>query len=89
MYISWVAYHASSESQQYHVICPISLRPLFCEPAHTLAMIKDSFGVIKSVVKHLNSRQTPVIAFDQPLYALIGKASPMEQVCGHVWWPLH
>ena len=40
------------------------------EPAHTLAMIKNSFGVIKSVVEHLNSRQTPVITFDQPLYAL-------------------
>ena len=23
--VSWIAYHASSESQQYHVICPISL----------------------------------------------------------------
>ena len=33
-------------------------------------MIKNSFNVIKSVVEHLNSRQTPVIAFDQPLYAL-------------------
>lgn len=67
--ISWAAYHASSEPQQSHVICPNSLLPLFCEPAHTLAMIKHSFNVIKSAVDHLNPRQIPVIAFDQPLYA--------------------
>ena len=33
-------------------------------------MIKHSFCVIKSAVEHLNPGQTPVIAFDQPLYAL-------------------
>ena len=54
--VSWVAYCASSESKQSHVICPISLLPLFCEPAHTLATIKNLFSVIKSVVDHLNFR---------------------------------
>ena len=33
-------------------------------------MIKHSFNVIKSAVNHLNPGQTPVITFDQPLYAL-------------------
>ena len=35
-----------------------------------MAMIKHSFSVIKSAVDHLNPGQTPVITFDQPLYAL-------------------
>jgi len=33
-------------------------------------MIKHSFCVVKSAVEHLNSGQSPVIAFDQPLYGL-------------------
>ena len=33
-------------------------------------MIKHSFCVIKSAVEHLNLGQTPVLTFDQPLYAL-------------------
>ena len=68
--VSWVACRANSESQESHVICPNSLLPLFCEPAHTLATIKNSFGVIKIAVDYLNSRQIPVIAFHQLLYAL-------------------
>ena len=51
--VSWAAYHVSSQPQQTepsHVICPNSLLPFFREPAHTLAMIKHLFNVIKSVV---------------------------------------
>ena len=33
-------------------------------------MIKHSMGVVKNVVEHLNPEQTPVITFDQPLFAL-------------------
>ena len=33
-------------------------------------MIKHSFCVVKSAVEHLHPGQTPVITFDQPLYAL-------------------
>ena len=85
--ISWGAYRASSESKQSHVICPISLLPLFCEPAHTLATIKNSFSVIKSAVDHLNFRQTPGIAFDQPLYALYVLAKKVKYVvmCGGLY----
>ena len=35
-----------------------------------MAMIKLSFCVVKRAIEHLNPGQTPVIAFDQPLYAL-------------------
>ena len=74
-WVSWTAYHASSQAQQSYVICPNSLLPLFHESAHTLAMIKHSFNkhsfnAIKRAVHHLNPEQIPVITFDQPLYAL-------------------
>ena len=68
--ISWAAYHASHQPSQSHAICPTALLPLFLESAHTVAMIKHSFHVVKSAIEHLNPGQTPVIAFDQPLYAL-------------------
>ena len=59
--VSWAAYHASSEPQQSHVICPNSLLPLFREPAHTLAMIKHSFNVIKSAIDHLRTGQISTV----------------------------
>ncbi|XP_078492496.1 uncharacterized protein LOC144748319 [Ciona intestinalis] len=33
-------------------------------------MIRHSLNVIKQAVAHLNGRQSPVVAFDQPLYAI-------------------
>ena len=49
----------------------VSSHPLlYCPCAHTVAMIKYSLDVIKTAVEHLNTGQTPVVAFDQPLYAL-------------------
>lgn len=69
--ISWAAYHASHQSSEgCGVICPTALLLLFLESAHTVAMIKHSFCVVKSAVQHLNPGQIPVITFDQPLYAL-------------------
>jgi hypothetical protein len=67
---SWAAYHASQQPPEDHAICPSALLPLFLESAHTVAMIKHSMDVIWNAVEHLNPGQTPVIAFDQPLYAL-------------------
>ena len=46
IYVSWAAYHASSQLQQSHVIYPNSLLPLFHEPAHTMAMIEHSFNAL-------------------------------------------
>ncbi len=68
--LSWAAYHASHQPQESSVISPSSLLPLFLEHAHTAAMIKHSFCVVKSAIEHLNPGQTPVLTFDQPLYAL-------------------
>ena len=33
-------------------------------------MIRHSMDVVKNAVEHLNPGQTPVVTFDQPLFAL-------------------
>ena len=48
----------------------ISLLPLFGDSAHSFAMIKHGMECISKAVRKLNGSQTPVIAFDQPLYAM-------------------
>ena len=52
-------------------ICPTPLLPLFLESAHTVAMIKHSMDVVRNAVEYLNPGQTPVVTFDQPLFALV------------------
>ena len=67
---SWAAFHASRQTLGIHATCSIVLLPLFQESAHTVAMIKHSLDVISKAVEHLNPGQSPVVTFDQPLYAL-------------------
>jgi len=67
---SWAAYHASNQEPGQAIISPTSLLPLFHESAHTVAMIRHSMDVVRSAIEHLNPGQTPVLAFDQPLFAL-------------------
>ena len=43
---------------------------LFLDSAHSVAMIKHSMTLVQSIVQHLNPGQVPVLAADQPLYAL-------------------
>ena len=43
---------------------------MFTENAHSLAMIAHAINVIRSAVKHLNPSQIPVVAVDQPMFAL-------------------
>ena len=43
---------------------------MFVENANSFAMIAHSMRVVKSTVEHVNPSQTPVIALDQPLFAL-------------------
>ena len=43
---------------------------MFTENAHFLAVIAHAINVISLAVKHLNPSQIPVVAFDQPLFAL-------------------
>ena len=46
------------------------LLPLFLEESKSAAMIRHGMDVIKQGVYFLNSNQIPVMACDQPLYAL-------------------
>lgn len=50
--------------------CTNALLPMFQDCVHYLAMIKHSMAVVRDVVQFINQGQTPVIAFDQPLFAL-------------------
>ena len=47
-----------------------TLLPLFLDSAHSVAMIKHSMEIVKAAVQHLNPGQVPVLALDQPLYAV-------------------
>lgn len=68
--IYWSAFHASNQLPAIRAICPSALLPLFLESAHTIAMIRHSLCVVKSATEHLKPGQTPVVTFDQPLFAL-------------------
>ena len=68
--VSWAAFHSASQQSVFNPVCLTALLPLFTESAHTVAMIKHSMNMINSAVQHLNPGQAPVIAFDQPLFAL-------------------
>jgi len=70
-YLSWAAFHASTEPDpEDPTSAIIALLPMFFEKAATIAMIKHGMDVLKKVTNNLNSGQTPVMAFDQPLFAL-------------------
>ena len=43
---------------------------MFAENGHSLAMIAHSMKVAKLAIQHVNPSQVPVIALDQPLFAL-------------------
>ena len=68
--VSWAVYRASKSSLSSHQSALKSLLPMFTENAYSLAMIAHAINVISSAVKHLNPSQIPVVAVDQPLFAL-------------------
>ena len=69
-YISWAAYHASLHNELSQSISLGAMLPLFKEQAHSPAMIRHSMSVVRKAVQFLNPGQIPVVAFDQPLYAI-------------------
>ena len=69
-FISWAAYHASCQPSLHLPVADSFLLPLLLENAHSPALVKHVMGLIKSTVEYLNPTQKPVIAADQPLYAL-------------------
>ena len=67
---SWAAFHASRQTPGICATCSTILLPLFQESANSVAMVKHSLDVISKAVEHSNPGQSPVVTFDQPLYAL-------------------
>ena len=68
--MSWAAFHATMQQSFIDETTTMALMPLFLENAHTAAMMHHAMSYIKKVVDHLNPGQVPVMAVDQPLYAL-------------------
>ncbi|KAL9954824.1 hypothetical protein ACROYT_G042404 [Oculina patagonica] len=70
--ISWAAYHSTTDLHQNTTSSSAisALLPLFPDQAKSVAMIRHAMDVVKACVHHLNPGQTPVIAMDQPLYAV-------------------
>ena len=68
--VSWTPYRASHVSLSSHEPAIISLLPFFMENAYSTAMISHAMNVIRFAVKYVSPIQVPVIAFDQPLFAL-------------------
>ena len=70
--ITWAAYNASQQVNKPKE-CDLtisSLLPLFPDHATSVAMIHHSMDIVKTATDWLNPGQIPIIAFDQPLYAL-------------------
>lgn len=68
--ITWSAHHASQSRNPPFEVSIASLLPLLRDQAHSVATIKHAMGKIQEAVRFLNPGQTPVMAADQPLFAL-------------------
>ena len=67
---TWTAYHASCQTG---IVCQAAitqLLPLFYEKAASVSMIKHTMDVVLQATQFLNAGQIPVIACDNPLYAI-------------------
>ena len=69
-WVSWSAYHASIQTTEIPPATINALLPLYLENAHSVAMIKHSMDIVETSVQYLNPGEIPVLAADQPLFAL-------------------
>lgn len=72
-HVAWAAYHSNNQHQPNDtedLPAITALLPLFYEKAATPAMIKHGMDVIREATSFLNPGQIPVVALDQPLFAL-------------------
>lgn len=81
--LTWSSYHSSNDALPRVHPAVTSLLPLFNDKAATPAMIKHGMTVIRDAITFLNPGQVPVIALDQPLFALFALAKQVQ------WkWPM-
>ena len=80
--LSWAAYHASQVSVDHPRRLDLtSLMPLFQESAHSAATIHHAMEVVSQAVSFLNPGQVPVLACDEPLFAIAKKIHGIGQQC--------
>ena len=68
--ITWAAHHASQLRCEHFEVSLTSLMPLLRDQAHSVATVKHCMDKVTETVQFLNPGQVPVIAADQPLFAL-------------------
>ena len=70
--IAWSAYHASIRVQpeSSNAKAVTALLPLFAEKAAEPSMVKHGMDTIREAVNLLNPGQVPVVAVDQPIFAI-------------------
>ena len=69
--VTWSVHHASKKrSAPFDIVSITALLPLLRDQAHSVATIKHVMNKISDTVAFLNPGQVPVIAADQPIYAV-------------------
>ena len=68
--ISWSSFHADCESEKDILAALIAMLPPFGEQWKSIAIICHFMNMIKASVEMLTPGLTPLVAFDQPLYAI-------------------
>ena len=67
---SWAAHQASQKRQPHFGVSLPLMLPLFKESVHSVAMMKHAMDIDNSTTHFLNPGQAPVLATDQPLFAI-------------------
>ena len=68
--LSWSAYNSRYITNINIIKSISSLLPLFKEDLHSVSLMTHAMQLIEKVINFLNPGQTPVLVFDQPLYAI-------------------
>jgi hypothetical protein len=68
--VSWAAFRSEVTDNEPNPIAIMSLLPLFRHNANSAAMIRHCLSTVQLAIAKLNPGQTPVVTFDQPLFAL-------------------
>ena len=67
------SHHASQRRGKPFEVSISSLLPLLRDQAHSVATVKHVMDKIREIVAFLNPSQVPIIAADQPIYAVAKK----------------
>eukprot|EP00734_Pompholyxophrys_sp_LG126_P000120 Pompholyxophrys_sp_v1_NODE_11_length_5290_cov_18.520778.p2 type:complete len:299 gc:universal NODE_11_length_5290_cov_18.520778:1265-2161(+) len=68
--LTWAAFHSFSDKLNSHRPALIGMLPVFQEKAATISMVKHGMTVVRALTMFLKNDQIPVMAVDQPLFAL-------------------